>query len=78
MSQDIQVIRENSLPNAQLHGAIDQQWVADTQLDKMEKLSAEEKNTEYFAELQEETHSAPVKDKMARLAQILAQKNLLI
>ena len=78
MSQDFQVVRENSLPNTQIHSATDQKWVADAQLDKMEKFSAEEKNVEYFRELQEETNSAPVKDKMARLTQILAQKNLLI
>ena len=78
MSQDFQVIRENSLPNTQIHNATDQKWVADAQLDKMEKFSVEKKNAEYFTELQKETNSTPVKDKMARLAQILAQKNLQI
>ena len=77
MSQDINTVRDNAI-NTPVHAAIDQQWVADAQLDKMEKLSAEENNREYFQELQEETSSAPVKDKMARLTQILAQKNLLI
>ena len=78
MSQDFQAIRESSLPKAPIHSAVDQKWVADAQLDNMEKVSIEENNAEYFEELQAETHSAPVKDKMARLAQILAQKNLLI
>ena len=78
MSQDFQIIRENSLPNSQIHNASDQSWVADTQLDNMEKVSAEERNTEYLAELQEENTSVPVKDKMARLTQILAQKHLQI
>lgn len=78
MSQNFQVIRENSLSNSQIHSATDQKWVADAQLDKMEQFSAEENNIEYFQELQAETNSAPVKDKMARLTQILAQKNLMI
>ena len=78
MSQDTQILQRNSLPNYQVHGASEQYWVADTQLDKMEKVSAEEINKEYFKELQAEANSAPVKDKMARLTQILAQKNLIV
>lgn len=78
MNQDIQTIQENSLRNAQFHNAVDQHWVADAQLDEMEKLSTKEKNKKYFDELQAETNSAPVRDKMARLTWILARKNLQI
>lgn len=78
MSQDFQVNRENSLPNTQIHNDSEQHRVAEAQLDEMVRLSAKTKSAEYFIDLQEENYSVPVKDKMARLAQILAQKNLQI
>ena len=55
--------------------------VADEQLDAQEIYSAEkqaEKYHENLAEISAEVSRGPVKDKMARLALILAQKNLAI
>ena len=55
--------------------------VADSQLDAQEIYSAEkqsEKFHENLAEVSAEVSREPVKDKMARLALIVAQKNLSI
>lgn len=78
MSLEIQGQNTTTPP---LNSAYNQQWVADASLDKMEKLSSEKNAEEYhdhLGELAAQTNDAPVKDKMARLAEILAQKNMTI
>ena len=78
MSQEIQGQSPATTP---VNTAYNQQWVADSKLDNMEKLSAEkhtEEYHEYLGELSSQSNDIPVKDKMARLAEILAQKNLSI
>lgn len=78
MSQEIQ---GTIAPKAIVNSTIEQQRVADTALEKPDKLTSEaatENYHEYLGALQAEGNAGPVKDKMARLAAILAQKNLTI
>ena len=56
-------------------------WTADDQLDAQEIYSAEKQSQEFHQLLSEtnaEASRGPVKDKMARLALLVAQKNLSI
>ena len=77
MSQEVQS-QDTTTP---VNNTYSQQWVADASLDNMEKLSSEKNTQEYhehLGELAAQTSDPPVKDKMARLTEILAQKNLTI
>ena len=75
MSESIQPI--DTSPKSQINANL----VADEQLDSQEIQTAEkqaEKHHEYLGEVSAEQGRVPVKDKMARLALIVAQKNLSI
>ena len=61
--------------------AIEQQWIADEALDKQEKLTAEDINHKYhdhLSQINAEESSGSTKDRMARMASIVASKNLMI
>ena len=75
MSESIQPIDTSA--NAQTKA----NYIADEQLDSQEIQTAEkqtEKHHEHLGEVSAEQGRVPVKDKMARLALIVAQKNLSI
>ncbi|MRI33351.1 hypothetical protein EOPP23_10180 [Endozoicomonas sp. OPT23] len=75
MSESIQPIDTSA--NSQINTNL----VIDEQLDNQEITSAkkrEEKYHDYLGEVSAEQSRMPVKDKMARLALIVAQKNLSI
>lgn len=67
--------------DTQATAATNMQWIADEQLDAQEIHTSEKQTEEFHKILNEETvegYQPPSKDKMARLALILAQKNLTI
>ena len=73
-------INNNTTP-ATTNTAVSQQWVADEALDTQEKLTAEDINQkyhDYLSQINAEEGSGTTKDRMARLASIIASKNLMI
>ena len=71
------ISRASAIPSA----AIEQQQVADEALDKMEKLTAEDINQKYYdhlVQINASEGSGTSKDRMARMAQIVASKSLMI
>ncbi len=75
MSESIQPV--NTTAKAQINANL----IADEQLDSQEIQSAEkqaEKHHDFLGEVSAEQSRVPVKDKMARLALIVALKNLSI
>ncbi len=70
---------QNTLNNP--NSAMNQRWISDAKLDKIDKLVAEdqaEKYHTYLSEMSAEGHTGTSKDRMARMAEIVAKHHVVI